>query len=263
MTVQPLSARVAALALSLMLTGVLANAADLPTWEVPAPRMLQESYFSNLDDGASIETPFLLKFGLVGMGLAGIDKPVPGTGHHHLLVNRALPLNFKQPLPFNDQYIHFGKGQMETVLSFEPGRYRLQLVMADDKHIPDFVYSKAINITVTRHNKSVDPTLLVQRGVAILSPAEGATVRRPFRLAFHASGLNVSSVALGGTGRGHFRVRVESAPGRGETLDLTGGHTEIWLQPPPGRYVAKLEFVENSAAATALATATPVSFSVD
>ena len=41
------------------------------------------------------------------------------SGHHHLLVNRDLPLDFKAALPFNEQYIHFGKGQMETVLTLE------------------------------------------------------------------------------------------------------------------------------------------------
>lgn len=261
MTVHTSAARATVLSLCFWL-GVT-QAADVPTWVVPAPRLLQESYFSNLLDGASITTPFLLKFGLVGMGLAAIDQPVPMTGHHHLLVNRDLPLNFKQPLPFNDQYIHFGKGQMETVLTFEPGIYHLRLVMADDKHIPNFVYSKPITVTVTAHNKAIDPKSLVKPGVAILLPLEGATVRRPFRLAFHASGLNVSSTALGGKGRGHFRVRVAAVPGGDETVDLKGGHTEVWLQPPAGRYVAKLEFVENTVAGAVLATSAPVNFTVE
>ena len=115
----------------------------------PAP----ESYFSNLKDGATIETPFLLKFGVSRYGIASIDKPVPKTGHHHLLVNRELPLDFRQPLPFNDQYVHFGRGQMETVLTFKPGAYTLRLLLADDKHIPLFVYSKPLRITVTKNKR--------------------------------------------------------------------------------------------------------------
>jgi Domain of unknown function (DUF4399) len=50
------------------------------------------------------------------------------AGHHHLLVDRDLPLNFDKPLPFNAQYVHFGKGQMETVLDFKPGTYKLRLL---------------------------------------------------------------------------------------------------------------------------------------
>ncbi|MDZ7892923.1 MAG: DUF4399 domain-containing protein [Rhodoferax sp.] len=82
-----------------------------------------EAYFTNLKSGDRIETPYVLKFGLSGgWGLAPISKPTGGkSGNHHLLVNRDLPLDFKAALPFNEQYIHFGKGQMETVLTLAPG----------------------------------------------------------------------------------------------------------------------------------------------
>jgi len=49
-------------------------------WVVPAPRLLKETYFSNLRDGDSIETPFVLKVRPDGMGLAPIVQPVPMTG---------------------------------------------------------------------------------------------------------------------------------------------------------------------------------------
>ena len=93
-----------------------------------------------------------------GLGLASITKVVAGKGgHHHLLVNRELPLDFKQALPFNEQYIHFGKGQMESVLTLEPGTYSLRLLLADNKHFPYFVYSKPVRVTVTKKNKAIDP----------------------------------------------------------------------------------------------------------
>ena len=181
----------------LLCVQAVAFAADgLHPWVVPAPRLLKETYFSNLQDGAAIETPFLLKFGLTGMGIAPIVKPVAMTGHHHLLVNRDLPLDFSKPLPFNDQYIHFGKGQMETVLTFAPGKYQLRLVFADEKHIPNFVYSKPLNITVTKKNDNVDPKSLVTKGVAIQMPRSGDKLSAPFRVAMHASGMNISSIAL-------------------------------------------------------------------
>ena len=135
-----------------------AGAAPPHPW-VSAPLRSQQpqTYFSNLVEGQQIETPFVLRFGLSRFGLAPIVKAVKGTGHHHLLVNRELPLEFSKPLPFNDQYIHFGKGQMETVLSFEPGTYTLRLLLADDKHIPHFIYSKPVKVTVTKKNVGVDP----------------------------------------------------------------------------------------------------------
>jgi hypothetical protein len=250
--------------LCLMLFHALALAVEsLHPWVVPAPRLVKETYFSNLQDGASIETPFVLKFGLTGMGIAPIVKPVAMTGHHHLLINRELPLDFSKPLPFNDQYIHFGKGQMETVLTFAPGKYQLRLVFADDKHIPNFVYSKPINITVTKKNDGVDPKSLVTKSVAIQIPRSGDKLSAPFRVAMHASGMNVSNTTLREAGSGHFRLRVKADGGREEVIELENGFTEVWLKPPAGAYSARVEFVDNVSATQVLANSEPISFKVE
>ena len=85
-----LTVSILALSLALSLVSQAASADDLHPWVVPAPRLNKTAYFSNLSDGARIETPFLLKFGLTGVGLSPIVKAVPGTGHHHLLVNHLI-----------------------------------------------------------------------------------------------------------------------------------------------------------------------------
>jgi Domain of unknown function (DUF4399) len=242
----------------------VASASDtLHPWVVPAPRLVKEAYFSNLTDGASIETPFVLRFGLTGMGLAPITQPVAKTGHHHLLINRDLPMDFTQPLPFDDRYIHFGKGQMETVLTLAPGIYTLRLVLADDRHIPNFVYSKPLTVTVTRKLETIDPKSLPQIGVFLLSPISGKTVKSPFRMQFHASGYNVSHTAVATAGSGHFRVRLKTDTGREELIALVNGHTEVWLEAPAGKYSAKLEFVDNSTPGQVLARASAVEFNVE
>lgn len=264
--VLPMRPRHAALSLAagLAMAAAPAWASELPhPWLVPAPRHLKEAYFSNLQDGASVESPFILRFGLTGMGLAPIVKPVAKAGHHHLLVNRELPLDFNKPLPFDERYIHFGKGQMETALNFAPGKYQLRLVLADDKHIPNFVYSKPINITVTQKNEGVDPKTLVKPGVMLLAPKPGQVVRAPFRLQFHASGFNVSHSDLSEKGTGHFRVRIKPEAGREEVITLSNGHTEAWLEPPAGSYSARLEFMDNTAAGQVLAVSEPVAFKLE
>ena len=70
-------------------------------------------YFINIEDGDSLESPFLVQFGLSNMGIApaGIDKE--NTGHHHLLIN-VEDINFNMPIPSSSNHIHFGGGQTET-----------------------------------------------------------------------------------------------------------------------------------------------------
>ena len=258
----PRPARLAA-SLTLVLSTMLCAQAAEPThpWVTAPVRVQQpETYFTNLKDGDKIETPFVLKFGLSRSGLAAITKDVPATGHHHLLVNRDLPLDFKQPLPFNDQYRHFGKGQMEAVLDFKPGTYTLRLLLADHRHIPYFIYSKPMTITVTAKT-DVDPKSVVKPGVELLSLRNGDALVTPFRVQFHASGLNVSHVDIKDPGAGHFRLVAQGKAGPPERLDFGNGATEAWLKPPAGDYSFRLELVSN-ADGSVIASGTPVAVKV-
>jgi hypothetical protein len=250
------AATLAAATLSCAAIAAPADSADVQHPWVTLPLRTEQpaTYFTNLKDGERIETPYLLKFGLSRYGLSPIVKDVPKTGHHHMLVNRELPLDFTQPLPFNDQYIHFGKGQMETVLTFAPGTYTLRLLLADHKHIPFFIYSKPMTITVTAKNDSVDPKTLVKPGVAMLAPRAGDTLQPPFLVQMHASGLNVGHVDVKEPGVGHFRIVAERVGGGTEQVPLANGLTQVWLNPPPGDYRMRLELVRNAAPQDVMAT---------
>lgn len=240
-----------------------AEAQALHPWQAPAPRANAEAYFTNLKDGDVIDTPFVLKFGLSGgWGLAPIAKPArTKSGHHHLLVNRDLPLNFKEPLPFNEQYIHFGKGQMEHVLTLAPGAYTLRMLLADKGHLPHFVFSRPVRITVLE-KKATDPKSLQTQGIQLMLPA-GPEVRTPLRVQFHASGLNVAHVAQQEKDTGHFRLTLKPAGGgTPQVMDFTEGHTETWLAPPPGSYTLQLDFMDNLNPGRTLATAVSASLRV-
>lgn len=222
------------------------DAAPLHPWQAPTPRANAEAYFTNLKDGDVIDTPFLLKFGLSGgWGLAPIAKSARAkSGHHHLLINRDLPLNFKEPLPFNEQYIHFGKGQMEHVLNLAPGQYTLRMLLADQKHLPHFVFSKPARITVRQQTKT-DPKSLQTRGIQLMLPA-GTEARSPMLVQFHASGLNVAHAAQQEKDTGHFRLTVTPRTGGApQVLPFPEGQTETWLAPPAGSYTLQLDFVDN------------------
>jgi hypothetical protein len=222
------------------------DAESIHPWQAATPRLAGEAYFTNLKDGDKIETPFVVKFGLSGgWGLAPVSKPSEGkAGHHHMLVNRDLPLNFKSALPFNDQYIHFGKGQMETVLTFPPGQYTLRMLLANQQHLPYFVYSKPATITVTRKN-GTDPKTLQAKGIAMMI-TEGAEVRPPFRIQFHASLLNVAHLSQKEKDTGHFRLTLTPKTGAPAVMNFVNGQTEVWLAPPAGSYRVQLELLDNT-----------------
>ena len=233
------------------------------SWVVPPPNREAEAYFTNLKDGDTLVSPFVVRFGLSMRGLVPAGSSAGRAGHHHLLVNQSLPLDFTKPLPFTEQYIHFGKGQMEAVLNLKPGTYQLHLLLADKGHIPYFVFSKPMRITVTRQNAPVAPaTFAGPAHVEVLSPADQATVRGPFRVQFHAVGYNISNTGPALPDTSHFRLTVDRTGKPPEVLDFRQGQTEVWLQPPKGDYQLRLDLVSNVQPGAVVATAKGVKLSV-
>jgi len=108
-------------------------------------------YFINLKDGQEVSSPFLVQFGLSGMGVAPAGVEKPNTGNHHLLVDASLSGEaLKQPIPMDDTHRHFGNGQTEAMITLLPGKHSLQLVLGDWSHIAHVppVTSDVITVTV-------------------------------------------------------------------------------------------------------------------
>jgi hypothetical protein len=107
-------------------------------------------YIISPKDGATVSSPVTVQFGLKGMGVAPAGIAFENSGHHHLLVDTEVPVNLGAPLPVTDNVRHFGKGQTEAALELKPGKHTLQLLLADQNHIPHnpAVVSKKITITV-------------------------------------------------------------------------------------------------------------------
>ena len=108
-------------------------------------------YFINLKDGQEVKNPFLVQFGLSGMGVAPAGVEKPNTGHHHLLIDTRLTAEqMKEAIPADDTHKHFGGGQTEAMVTLPKGTHTLQLVLADWTHIPHVppVMSEPITITV-------------------------------------------------------------------------------------------------------------------
>lgn len=127
--------------------GAQNDGASLPRTEAPEDA---EVYFVSPQDGDVVSSPFTVRFGLRGMGVAPAGVQSPETGHHHLIIDLDTPPDESLPLPANEQVRHFGTGQTEVELELPPGEHTLQLVLGDHLHIPHDppVMSEQITITV-------------------------------------------------------------------------------------------------------------------
>jgi hypothetical protein len=141
--------RLTAIAVTLALGSIASFATALERTAAPAGAQL---YFIGLKDHARVHSPLTVRFGLNGMGVAPAGVTVENTGHHHLLIDTAMPADLSVPLPAVDgKVLHFGKGQTETVLTLPPGRHTLQLVLGDSRHVPfdPIIASPVLHLVVT------------------------------------------------------------------------------------------------------------------
>lgn len=109
-----------------------------------------KAYIIAPKNGATVTSPFVVQFGLKGMGVAPAGVNQANTGHHHLLIDVTEMPDFTKPLPATDNIRHFGGGQTEVELKLAPGKHTLQLVLGDYLHTPHEtpVLSEKITVTV-------------------------------------------------------------------------------------------------------------------
>lgn len=115
-------------------------------------------YVVNLENGATVSSPVTVVFGLSGKGVAPASVEKDGTGHHHVLLNRA-PFGegpeddwmLEVGIPSDDNHLHFGGGQTQVTLELPAGEHTLQLLLGDHNHVPHdpVVVSEQISITVS------------------------------------------------------------------------------------------------------------------
>jgi Domain of unknown function (DUF4399) len=126
-----------------------APAAPAPYKQTAAPEDAKV-YIISPANGARVRSPFLVQFGLKGMGVTQAESSAPNAGHHHLFVDVKEPVSETEVIPSDKNHLHFGRGQTETTLDLPPGRHTLQLVLGDAKHRPfvPMLASQKIEVTV-------------------------------------------------------------------------------------------------------------------
>jgi hypothetical protein len=138
---------------ALFLLAGAAVAADSMTPSPPMPHAkapaAAEAYFISPHDGDVITGPVTVVMGLKGMGVAPAGVEHADTGHFHLIIDAPLP-PLDQPIPKDEQHLHFGGGQTQATIALKPGTHTLQLLMGDYAHLSfdPPVASKSITITV-------------------------------------------------------------------------------------------------------------------
>ncbi len=241
-------------------TQLAGQAAGHP-WLAAPPKYDPQAYFTNLRPDARVQSPFVAKFGMTYWGIAPAGQDFPLTGHHHLLIDQRLPVDIQAPIPFSEKYVHFGKGQMETVLSLPPGKHTLRLLLADHKHRPHFVFSPALTVEVVPGESDLPKDYGKVPRLELIGIADRQVLERPFKLTFHASGLNVATRESKVAGTGFFRVRFarEGKLQAAEEISLPSGQSEAWFSPPKGNYRVQLLFETNPDGKVLAVSSAPVS----
>ena len=212
--------------------------------------------FVDLKDGAVIGPKTTIHFGLHGMGVAPAGTKKPNTGHHHLLIDTDLP-PLDQPIPNDENHLHFGGGQTETELSLPPGPHTLQLLLGDADHIPHTppVYSDKIHVTVAESAPAAQASPPGTRHtsppgarVYIISPDNGAYVPTTFTVRFGLEKMGVAPAGVDKPNTGHHHLLIDTPlppldqpiPNDENHLHFGTGQTETNLTLPKGRHTLQL-----------------------
>jgi hypothetical protein len=238
--------------------GALAQAAGGPTPSPPGAMV----YFVDLKDGATIGPKTTIHFGLHGMGVAPAGSDKANSGHHHLLIDVDLP-PLDQPIPNDENHLHFGGGQTEVDLALSPGPHTLQLLLGDKNHIPHTppVMSERIHVTVAETAPAPAAPAAVAAApsagrhksppgarVYIDSPADGAYVPLTFTVKFGLVGMGVAPAGVEKANSGHHHLLIDTAlppfdqpiPNDENHLHFGAGQTEAQVTLARGRHTLQL-----------------------
>ncbi len=120
--------------------------ADAETYTAPEGAYV---FFANLNDGDTVTSPVMIDFGVEGMAVNPAGEIVPGTGHHHIIIDgEATPQG--TAVPADDTHIHYGGGQTQAKITLTPGKHTLIMQFANGIHQS---FGKQMSATITVYVK--------------------------------------------------------------------------------------------------------------
>jgi hypothetical protein len=225
----------------------------------PSPPGAQ-AYFVDLKDGATIGPTTTIHFGLHGMGVAPAGSDKANSGHHHLLIDTDLP-PLDQPIPNDENHMHFGAGQTEVDLTLTPGPHTLQLLLGDKNHVPQSppVMSPRIHVTVAAVTPAPPPAAAAAPSSArhtsppgarvyIVSPADGDYIPKTVTVRFGLVNMGVAPAGVEKANSGHHHLLIDTPlppldqpiPNDENHLHFGAGQTEATITLTPGRHTLQL-----------------------
>ena len=84
------------------------------------------------EEGSSV----MVTLEVSGLTIASAGTTDPGTGHHHLMIDRDLPVG-GLPIPSFQGQVHLGQGQLEyEIEGLDAGEHVVIAVVGNGTHIP-------------------------------------------------------------------------------------------------------------------------------
>jgi len=91
-------------------------------------------FFKNISEGDTLESPFVVEMGVVGMKINPAGPLEVGTGHHHLIIDKQF-VKYGDIIPMDESHLHYGKGDSVATINLSSGLHSLTLQFANGIHM--------------------------------------------------------------------------------------------------------------------------------
>jgi len=99
------------------------------------------------NNNEAVGSPVEVCMTVMGVTVEPAKKGVnPDRGHHHLLIDTALPHDLSRPIGKDAQHVHMGDGSTCKKLKLSAGKHTIRALFANGQHVP---YSPEISDTIT------------------------------------------------------------------------------------------------------------------
>jgi hypothetical protein len=229
-------------------------------------------------DGAVVPSTFDVVMAAESLIVESAGEIREGAGHFHILVDTDF-VAAGELLPFDENHLHFGRGQLTTTLELEAGVHTLRLQFANGAHIAleGEQYLDTITVTVgsgisapsdvitSSATSEAAPSSMVTAtgaiteesaisGVRFVEPQNGDEVLSPFDVTMEAEGLTVEPAGEIREGAGHLHILVDTdfvppdelLPFDENHLHFGRGQLTTTLELEPGVHTLNLQFANGA-----------------